>query len=175
LYRQEDEGYIRTQQVLHEELKDLCSEVRLLLASHDLDLADERLAVALLTHFPPEAAGGAERVIVLASSDRIMTSVDSIAPIPLRDASDWTGVKAICRGGPVDEAKDVYASRWRYVLAFPVYTDGVRTPLGAITIASMSPSSRLALRRLPPQTRMALTEVVGERSRRLFTLAGGDG
>src|SRR5207253_308086 len=116
-----------------------CSEVRLLLATNGVDVADEKLAVALLSLFPPEAPAEPERVIVLASSDRIMTSVDSIAPIRLHDASDWTGVKAICRGGPLDESKDVYASRWRYVLAFPVYTGGVRTPLGALTIASMSP------------------------------------
>lgn len=173
LYRQEDDGYVRTQQVLHDQLRALCDEARRVLAGHGVDTRGEKLAVALLALFPPAEPGGPEQVVVLASSDRIMTSVDSLAPIPLRDASDWTGVKVICRGGPLDEQKDIYASRWRYVLGFPVSTRGGRTPLGAVTISSMSPSSALETKLLPPEAREALAEVLSQRAAALLTLGSG--
>ncbi len=175
LYVQDDAGYREVQQLLHDRLGRLRDDVRSVLRARGVDTSGEKIGVALLSLFPPAAPGKAERVIVLASSDRIMTSVDSIAPIPLRDGSDWTGVKAICRGSPLDEQKDVYASRWRHVLGFPIYTDGVRTPLGAVTIASISPSSALALDRLPNEARQALADLVGPRSRELFARAGPSG
>lgn len=173
LYRIDDQAYLEIQRRLHNGLQALCADVRRFLAGYHVDVAGEKLAVALLSLFPPSEPGTPERVIVLASSDRIMTSVDSIAPIPLRDASEWTGVKVICRGGPLDEAKNIYASRWRYVLGFPVYSGGVRIPLGAVTISSMSPSSALAKERLPPNTRDALMEVLCQGAQGLLTLAGG--
>ena len=173
LYRVDDDAYHEVQKRLHARLRALLGDVRRLLAAHGVDVSGEKLGVALLSLFPPAAADEPERVIVLASSDRLMTSVDSIAPIPLRDASDWTGVKVICRGGPLGEEKDVYASRWRYVLAFPVYTGGVRTPLGAVTISSRSPTSALALRLLPEAAREALAELVSPRAEQVLTLASG--
>jgi hypothetical protein len=172
LYCEDDQGYEEVQELLHDGLERLGHDVRRLLAASGVNLAGEKLALALLSLYPPAADGEPERVVVLASSDRIMTAVDSIAPIRLEDRSDWTGVKVICRGVPHDEAKDNYASRWRYVLGFPVYTDGVRTPLGAVTIASMSPASALAFKGLPAESRVALAEVVSERAQGLLTLAG---
>jgi len=168
LYVADDAGYGDVQQLLRSELCLLRDDARKLLSARGVDVPAEKLGVAVLSLFPPGMPGEAERVIVLASSDRIMTSVDSIAPIPLGDGSEWTGVKAICRGSPLDEEKDVYASRWRHVLGYPIYSDGVRTPRGAITIASMSPSSRLALNRLPPDARQSLANLVSRRSHRLF-------
>lgn len=175
LYRASDDAYAQIQRSLNARLHALCLEARQLLAAHHVDVTREKLALAVLALFPPAAAGDPEQVIVLGTSDRIMTSAQTIAPISLGDASDWTGVKVICRGAPLDEAKDVYASRWRYVVGFPVYSDGVRTPLGAVTISSMSPSSALELRLLPEQAREALGEFLARGVQPLLTMATSDG
>ncbi|MGH9278273.1 MAG: SIR2 family protein [Acidimicrobiales bacterium] len=174
LYGAEDEGYQEVQQLLQEALEGLIDDVRTLLAHEGVDTRSERIGLALWALHPPEPGGMEERATILASSDRVMTSVDSIAPVPLEDWSGFTGVKAICRGVPLEEEKDTYASRWRFVLGFPVYSDSPRMPLGALTVATMTPAPDTALAGLPARVANALNELVVRSARTLLNISALD-
>ena len=189
LYCAEDDGYREVQDLLHDGLVRLAADARALLARRGVQVEGERLAVALLALQLRPSSGqavpssgqevpsgqenvpsGQENVVVLASSDRIMTAVDSIAPFALSDRSEWTGVRAISLGVPVGEKKDVYSSRWRYVTGFPVYREAPRLPLGAVTLSSMSAESALTLERLPAEVRAELHDLLVRSAISLLTI-----
>lgn len=168
LFAKDEDLYRRLQTGLHDELRNLRDDLRVTLGDHGVDLRHETISVALWAICPAAAGANQERTVVIASSDRMMTDPATIDPIALDRDSNWTGVKAIANGFPQEEAKDIYASRWRYVLAFPVFTGPPRLPLGAITISTMNDAGRTALARLPSPVSRALdltaNEIAGEAS-----------
>jgi hypothetical protein len=130
-------------------------------------LQKETLAVSLWTLREPVAGEDQERVVAMASSDRIMTTPSSLAPVPLVQLSEWTGVKALCTGLAVGERRDSYASRWSYVLGVPIFDPEPRMPLGAITISSMG-ASPSTLETLRSDQRVAIENFVREAALTLF-------
>lgn len=132
---------------------------------------NEVLAIALWTLYLPRGENvRQERVAIWASSDRVMTTSASIQPIDISYESDWTGVKAICDGAPREEQKNIYASRWKYVYAVPVFrqTPSYRLPLGAITLTTTAPADRTVLRRLPAGIRPSLNRYLSRTARELL-------
>lgn len=168
-----DEGLYRTlQTALHDELRALRDDLRTTLANDGIDLSSETISVALWALYPNAPGADEERAVILATSDRLMTDPAALEPVPIHRASNWTGIKAIANGFPQEEAKDVYASRWRYVLAFPVYKGPPRLPLGAVTVATITDAESTGLARLRSPVSRALDITINRVAGELLTLGG---
>jgi hypothetical protein len=169
-----DEGLYRKLQVgLHDELRGLRDDLRATLSNHGVDLTSETIAVALWALYPNAAGEDQERAVVLATSDRLMTDPATREPIRLDRSSSWTGIKAIANGFPQEEATNVYASRWRYVLAIPVFKTSPRLPLGAVTLSTMADAGATGLARLPAPVSRALDITVNRVAVELLSIGGG--
>jgi len=151
LFAGSEPGYQLLQDNLHDALRDILADVRGELASEVPRIRRETLQVTLWAIAPPEAGEQQERVRTLAHTDRVMTDPRTRETIPLTSASNWTGVRCLCLGRPIHDPQDNYASRWKYVVGVPIFRDAPRTPLGALTIASMTPARRTALAALSPR------------------------
>ena len=170
LYASDETEYRRLQDDLHDVLRELLNDVIELLTPEAPELTDEVLQISLWVVSPPED-GDQERVQTLAHTDRLMTSPSTRETIVLDPTSNWSAVKSLCLGRPMDERKDTYASRWKYVVALPIYRQRRRIPLGAVTISSMSPPDETALSQLSPRALGSLDQMVQEAAEKWLTLS----
>lgn len=171
LYTGNADDYLNIQTVLNSELRKIEMQVKLLMDSFSKGIRSEPLAVALWSVYPPARKGprnGNERLVVLATSDRIMTSPESVAPIELSEAS-WVGVRAVTHGTARRDLSDTYATRWKYVIGYPVYGENPRIPLGAVTISCMSEQAVQKFESLNGQQRALLGEPLTSRAAVLLT------
>lgn len=112
----------------------------------ELDAASETMSLGICALFPPNG-GAQERPINWVTSDRAMTTPHTLDFLELDPRSNWTAVRSLCAGVHRAEPKDVYASRWRYVWAEPIFSDTPRVPVGAVMLSSMAPVDRTQLPR----------------------------
>jgi hypothetical protein len=74
-------------------------------------------------------------------TDRLHVDRRTIEPVELNEYSSWVAVRSFCAGTPLAEARDVYASRWKFIRGTPlvVHTERHgRIPVGCLTTASLS-------------------------------------
>ena len=102
----------------------------------ELGAQGEVMSLGICALLPPQGSAGQERPVNWVTSDRAMTTPATIEPLALDAGSQWTAVKAMCAGVGRAEEKRVYASRWRYVWAEPVFTSSERVPVGAAVLST---------------------------------------
>jgi hypothetical protein len=74
-------------------------------------------------------------------TDRLHLQRQTIDPIAVDEYSNWVAVRSYCRGTPLAEARDVYASRWKFIRGTPLVLRTQRhgrIPVGCLTTASLS-------------------------------------
>ena len=104
LYASDETEYRRLQDDLHDVLRELLNDVIELLTPEAPELTDEVLQISLWVVSPPED-GDQERVQTLAHTDRLMTSPSTRETIVLDPTSNWSAVKSLCLGRPMDDAR----------------------------------------------------------------------
>jgi hypothetical protein len=105
---------------------------------------DETLACSLWL-----ADSRGETLTSWVTTDRLHLDRATIEPVPIDEHSRWVAVRAFCRGTPLAEPRDIYASRWHFIRGTPVVLNTDRhgrIPIGCLTTASMKgrSDSRLA-------------------------------
>lgn len=83
------------------------------------------------------------------TTDRLHVERATVDPVSINEHSRWVAVRAFCRGVPLAEPRDVYASRWHFIRGTPLVLDNDRhgrIPVGCLTTSSMlgRDASRLA-------------------------------
>jgi hypothetical protein len=83
------------------------------------------------------------------TTDRLHLDRATIDPVDIDEHSRWVAVRAFCRGTPLAEPRDIYASRWHFIRGTPLVLETDRhgrIPIGCLTTASMRgrADSRLA-------------------------------
>lgn len=76
------------------------------------------------------------------TTDRLHLDRRTIEPVELNEYARWVAVRSYCLGTPIAEARDTYASRWRFVRGTPLVLEDERfgrVPIGCLTTASLSP------------------------------------
>jgi hypothetical protein len=107
----------------------------------ELGAQGEVMSLGICALLPPHRPAGQERPVNWVASDRAMTTPATIEPLALDAGSQWTAVKAMCAGVGRAEEKHVYASRWRYVWAEPIFTSSSeRIPVGAAVLSTRAPA-----------------------------------
>lgn len=93
--------------------------------------------------------------------------------IRIRLPTIWVAVETFCRGRPmVQDIGRELASRWRYVVGIPVFTDSEpwgSMPVGVLTLASDQPGRLSALRRLGPDLFDVVAPYLATNARELLT------
>lgn len=90
-----------------------------------------------------------ERITNWVTTDRVHVDRRTIEPVEIDDHSRWVAVRSYCRGTPLAESRDIYASRWRFIRGTPLVLETAahgRLPVGCLTTASLTgrDSTRLA-------------------------------
>jgi hypothetical protein len=101
-----------------------------------------------------------ERLTTWVTSDRIHVQCATVERVPISEHSNWAAVRAFCQGTPLAEPRDVYLSRWRFVLAIPLVVDDAdhgRIPVGAFTVSSKTPRPESRLFKMEPDVRKRFT------------------
>jgi SIR2-like domain len=76
-----------------------------------------------------------------ATTDRIHLDRGTVEPVAIDEYARWVAVRSYCRGQPLAERRDIYASRWRFIRGTPITIETERhgrIPVGCLTTASMA-------------------------------------
>jgi hypothetical protein len=98
-------------------------------------------------------------------TDRLHLQRQTIDPIAVDEYSNWVAVRSYCRGTPLAEARDVYASRWKFIRGTPLVlrTDRHgRIPVGCLTTASLSSRADTQLDRIRGEVLAAFNDALSE-------------
>jgi hypothetical protein len=158
----------RRQVVLSSWMRDMLSSVVRALADIEVDIPpSEKLGMA----FWLISADG-RHITGWAHSDRAHQDPATIFPVLIQAASKWVAVRAVCRGGVVQQDSDNYASRWRFIRGIPiVLNDPSRIPMGCLTLTSSYRESDSVLSTMPPEVRNQVHEhLVGAATRLIHLL-----
>lgn len=74
------------------------------------------------------------------TTDRLHLDRATVDPVPVDEHARWLAVRSFCRGAPLAESRDVYASRWHFIRGTPLVAETEqygRIPVGCLTVASM--------------------------------------
>lgn len=96
---------------------------------------EEKLALSM---WLVDAAG--EQLTNWVTTDRVHLDRATVEPVPVDEHARWLAVRSFCRGTPLAEARDIYASRWHFIRGTPLVVESDRhgrIPVGCLTTASM--------------------------------------
>lgn len=96
---------------------------------------DEKLALSMWL-----VDSDGEHLTNWVTTDRMHLDRGTVEPVSIDEHARWVAVRSYCRGLPLAEERNVYASRWRFIRGTPlvVHTDRHgRIPVGCLTTASM--------------------------------------
>lgn len=135
------------QDTLTEEVAGWLEGVRERLAGAVAMSPKERLGLHLWVRRP-----SAHAMFLWGSSDRAWRDPTTLEPVPITLPSNWTAVRAFCRGTPIRETNAVSMSRWNTLRGVPLMVQqGVeRLPVGALTLASTLPKAQSSLVKIDP-------------------------
>jgi hypothetical protein len=108
---------------------------------------------------------GGSMITNWAMTDRLHFELRTIEPVEVHPQKRWVAIKAFCRGAPLGEERDIYASRWRYVLGLPltVETEGHGLlPVGCLTVASMENRDQTVLHEMPGDVQAEFNKTLRE-------------
>lgn len=131
----DDEAFVRGQEILGRQLRSALAGA--VAASEELEGRrwDEKLALTLWL-----IDANATHLVNRVTTDRLHLDQGTIDPVAIDEHARWLAVRSFCRGLPLAEARDVYASRWRFIRGTPLVVDTDhhgRIPVGCLTTASM--------------------------------------
>jgi hypothetical protein len=142
----DDRAFVRGQDVLSAQLRSaLAAAVR---TAERLENRrwEETLA---LTLWLVDADGG--HLVNRATTDRLHLDRNTVEPVVIEEHARWVAVRSFCRGLPLAEARDIYASRWHFIRGLPLIVDSAthgRIPVGCLTTASMANRATTMLNRM---------------------------
>lgn len=96
---------------------------------------DEKLALSMWLVDP-----GGERLTNWVTTDRLHLDRGTVEPVAVDEHARWLAVRSFCRGTPLAEAREIYASRWHFIRGTPLVAQSQRfgrIPVGCLTTASM--------------------------------------
>lgn len=96
---------------------------------------DEKLALSLWLVDPT-----GERLTNWVTTDRLHIDRGTIEPVAIDEHARWLAVRSYCQGVSLAEARDIYASRWRFIRGTPLVVKDQshgRMPVGVLTTTSM--------------------------------------
>lgn len=139
----DDRAFVRGQALLGEQLRSALSGA--MAAAQELEgrTWDEKLVLTLWL-IDPNATHLVNRV----TTDRLHLDQDTVEPVDINEHARWVAVRSYCRGLPLAETRDIYASRWRFIRGTPLVVDTDshgRIPVGCLTTASMKGSDETML------------------------------
>ena len=160
----------RTQDALHAQLSEWLEAVEQYVDRRRLSRRRELLGLHLWVRRPRRRG-----LILGASSDRVWRSPGAVQDIRIKLPTIWVAIEAFCRGRPmVQSIGRELASRWRYVVGIPVFTDSEpwgSLPVGVLTLASDQPAATSSLRRLGPDLFDTVAPYLATNARELLTPA----
>jgi SIR2-like domain len=98
-------------------------------------------------------------------TDRLHIQRETIEPIAIDEYSNWVAVRSYCRGTSLADARDVYASRWKFVRGTPLVVHHERygrIPVGCLTTASLSSRTETQLDQMPSEVLTAFNDALCE-------------
>jgi hypothetical protein len=108
-----------------------------------------------------------------ATTDRVHRDPNTIDSIPIDEHSRWVAVRCFCRGTPLGEPANTYASRWHFIRGLPLVTaDGL--PAGAVTVSTMLPKEETSLSAMAPVVEVAFDDTIRELTLYILDLATDD-
>lgn len=162
----DDEGFRDSQQRLSAYMRDALKAAVEAAEEAGSDLSDETLAAAIWL-----ASDDGNSLTSWVTSDRAYQQTATITPIPVDDGPRWVAIDTFMRGVMVEDERDVYASRWKYIRGLPlrIGADPLRGVLvGAITITSTKSRAESALHAMPDPVKTAFNKVVLEAASAIF-------
>jgi hypothetical protein len=167
LGRDDDDDFRTSQQQLSAYIREALQEAVSAAEEAGTDLTEETLAVAVWLASDDGAA-----LINWVTSDRAYQQTATITPIPIEEGPKWVAIDTFTRGVPVEDERNVYASRWRYIRGLPLRIDAdpLRGVLvGALTITSAKTREESALDAMPDQVKTAFNRVLMDAATAIFT------
>jgi hypothetical protein len=163
----DDEGFRASQQRLSAFMREALEEAVRAAEEAGADLSDETLAVAVWL-----ASDDGNALINWVTSDRAYQQTATITPIPIDDGPRWVAIDTFMRGVLVEDERDIYASRWKYIRGLPLRIDvdplgGVL--VGALTVTSTKTRDESALDSMHDQVKAAFNSVLLEAANAIFT------
>jgi hypothetical protein len=107
--------------------------------------------------------GTGERLTNWVMTDRLHWERQTVEPVTIDEYSSWVAVRSFCAGTPLAQARDIYASRWRFVRGTPLVLENAvhgRIPLGCLTTASLSPRHATQLDAMPDEVLTAFNDTL---------------
>lgn len=130
-----DERFIRAQHSIGAGLRSALATARAAAERLEGRTWNEKLA---LTMWLVDEAG--EHLTSWVTTDRLHIDRETVEPVRIDEHGRWLAVRAYCRGTPLAESRDIYASRWHFIRGTPLVADTAthgRIPIGCLTAASM--------------------------------------
>jgi hypothetical protein len=116
-----------------------------------------------------------ERLTNWVVTDRLHLDRRTVEPVPIDEYSDWLAVRSFCVGTSLAEARDVYSSRWKFILSTPLVLESERygrVPVGCLTTASRAAREHTNLERLYGEYGEVLAAFNDTLSETVLTLLG---
>jgi hypothetical protein len=98
-------------------------------------------------------------------TDRLHLDRRTIEPVAVDEYARWVAVRSYCAGTPLAEARDIYASRWRFIRGTPLVLDTERhgrIPVGCLTTATLAPRTETQLDRMPGEVLAAFNDALSD-------------
>lgn len=167
LKRDDDVAFRDSQNQLSEYLREALDAAIGAAEEAGADLSDETIAAGI---WLASADGGA--LINWVTSDRAYQQTATITPVPIDEKVDWVAIDTFMRGVPVEDERDIYASRWKYIRGLPLWIDA--DPLhgvlvGAVTITSTRRRGESALDLNPDEIKAAFNALISDAAAAIFT------
>lgn len=131
----DDQAFVRGQAALGTQLRSaLAAAVG---AAQELEgrAWDEKLALTLWL-----IDADATHLVNRVTTDRLHLDQETVEPVDINEHARWVAVRSYCRGLPLAETREIYASRWHFIRGTPLVIDTERhgrIPVGCLTTASM--------------------------------------
>ena len=151
----DDDAFVRGQEVLGAQLRSALSSAIAAAEGLEGQRWDEKLAVTMWL-----IDTDATHLINRVRTDCLHLRQGTVEPVEINEHARRVAVRSYCRGLPLAEARDVYASRWRFVRGTPLVIDTERhgrIPVGCLTTASMKDRAKRCSTQWMTSSRHALT------------------
>ncbi|WP_028057925.1 SIR2 family protein [Candidatus Solirubrobacter pratensis] len=131
----DDDAFVRAQLVVGARLRSALESA--VAAAEELEGRrwQEKLALTLWL-----IDANAAHLINRVTTDRVHIDQETVEPVAIDEHARWVAVRSFCRGLPLAETRDIYASRWHFIRGTPLVIDSDRhgrIPVGCLTTASM--------------------------------------
>jgi len=131
----DNDAFVRGQEVFGAQLRSALSSAIAAAEALEGRRWQEKLAVTMWL-----IDTDATHLINRVTTDRLHLDQETVEPVEIDEHARWVAVRSYCRGLPLAETRDIYASRWHFIRGTPLVIDTKRhgrIPVGCLTTASM--------------------------------------